>query len=278
MEKFQIPEGIRGKQPAGACPSPCCDLKQHLEHQREYLNSLPGKLTGYDCPLCLNRGVIYHVQEGALVAADCSCREIREGLRREAQSGLGDLLKRHTFPSYQTPQPWQKRAKELAQQYAAAPQGWFVAAGVSGSGKTHLCTAICGELHKQGRAVIYRTWRETARQLKAAALDGEERARLLRPLLEADVLYIDDFLKTAGGRAPSPADVELALDILGPRYNRQAVTLLSTELSMEGILNLDQALGSRIFEMTGAGSRFLEVQAGPERNWRLRRQEGGAKP
>lgn len=253
-------------------------MKQHVEHQRVILNSLPGKLTGYDCPLCLNRGVVYQIQEGELVAVDCSCREIRQGLRREARSGLGTLLKRHTFQSYQTPQPWQKRAKELAQQYVADPQGWFVAGGVSGAGKTHLCTAICGELHKLGRVVTYRTWRETARQLKAAAMDGEKRARLMTPLLQADVLYLDDFLKNAPGRDPTPADVELALDILGPRYNRQATTLLSTELTLERLVHLDQALGSRIFEMTGVGNRFLEIQAGPGRNWRLRRQEGGTSP
>ena len=84
---------------------------------------------------------------------------IRRSIRRAEKSGLGDLLERHTFDRFQTPKPWQARAKQLAQDYAAAPNGWFVASGASGSGKTHLCTAICRRLLDDGRAVRYDLWR-----------------------------------------------------------------------------------------------------------------------
>lgn len=101
---------------------------------------------------------------------------------------LGDLLERHTFETFQTPEPWQARAKQLAQDYAAAPNGWFVASGASGSGKTHLCTAICRRLLDDGRAVRYELWRETAQKIKAAALDGDARSKMMEPLKNAEVL------------------------------------------------------------------------------------------
>lgn len=255
----------------GVSPAPSCDLKQHLARQIEFLNSIPGKLLGYNCPKCLNRGFSYRLGEnGEPVAVPCSCKEIRRSIQRTAATGLGELIKHHTFQSFQTPEPWQQQAKNMAQEYAWNPIGWFVASGVSGSGKTHLCTAICGELNAQGRVITYRPWRETARQIKGASLDSEERKRLIEPLLQADVLYLDDFLKTAAGHTPTTADVELAFDIIGPRYNRKATTILSTELSVKDLLTLDGALGSRIYEMTDHGAQFLGIQAKAGRNWRLK--------
>lgn len=277
LSRFQAPEKIRKRMTPGASPAPSCNLEQHLARQVEILNATPGKLTGYNCPRCLNRGVIYHQEEGVIVAADCSCKEIRRSIRKAASSGLGELMKHHTFQTFQTPDPWQRQAKEMAQAYARNPVGWFVASGVSGSGKTHLCTAICGELNGQGRAITYLPWRETSRQIKGAALDSEERKRQIEPLLLADVLYLDDFLKTAAGHTPTTADVELAFDIIGPRYNRKATTILSTEWSVRDLLDLDGALGSRIFEMSDHGAQFLDIQAKSGRNWRLHQQKERSK-
>lgn len=207
------------------------------------MNQMPGKLTGYDCPRCLNRGGSYKLENGYITFVQCSCEAIRRSIRRAKNSGLGDLLERHTFERFQTPEPWQAKAKKLAQEYAAAPDGWFVASGASGSGKTHLCTAICKRLLDNGRAVRYELWRETAQKIKAAALDGETRSKLMAPLKNAEVLYLDDFLKTARGTAPTKADIELAIDIIGARYNAKTLTMLSTELTVDELLSLDVALG-----------------------------------
>lgn len=233
------------------------------------MNQMPGNLTGYDCPRCLNRGGSYKLENGYITFVQCSCEAIRRSIRRAKKSGLGDLLERHTFEAFQTPESWQARAKKLAQEYAAAPDGWFVASGASGSGKTHLCTAICKHLLDDGRAVRYELWRETAQKIKAAALDGDARSKLIDPLKNAEVLYLDDFLKTARGTAPTKADIELAFDIIGARYNTKTLTLLSTELTVDELLSLDEALGGRIHEMCRKGAQYLSF-VGANKNWRLR--------
>ena len=235
----------------------------------ETMNQIPGNLTGYDCPKCLNRGYSAELRGGYIVSVECHCMAIRRSIRRAEKSGLGDLLERHTFDRFQTPKPWQARAKQLAQDYAAAPNGWFVASGASGSGKTHLWTAICRRLLDDGRAVRYDLWREMAQKIKAASLDGDARSKMMEPLKNAEVLYLDDFLKTARGTAPTKADIELAFDIIGARYNTKALTLLSTELTVDELLSLDVALGGRIHEMCRKGAQYLSF-AGEEKNWRLR--------
>ena len=108
-----------------------------------------------------------------------------------------------------------------------------------------------------------------ALKIKAASLDGDARSKMMEPLKNAEVLYLDDFLKTARGTAPTKADIELAFDIIGARYNTKALTLLSTELTVDELLSLDVALGGRIHEMCRKGAQYLSF-AGEEKNWRLR--------
>lgn len=270
MERFQVPAAVRDSlQRSGAFPLSSFDPEEYELYKIKLLNQKSEPPNGYDCPLCLNRGGSYKREGGYTVFVQCSCMAIRRSIRRAAKSGLGDLLEHHTFDRFQTPEQWQARAKQLAQDYAAAPVGWFVASGASGSGKTHLCTAICRRLLDDGRAVRYELWREMAQKIKAASLDGDARSKMMEPLKNAEVLYLDDFLKTARGTAPTKADIELAFDIIGARYNTKALTLLSTELTVDELLSLDVALGGRIHEMCQKGAQYLSF-AGEEKNWRLR--------
>ncbi len=233
------------------------------------MNMIPGTLEGYDCPLCLNRGYISVRKDGHTMSRVCSCMEIRRSIKRAQHSGLGKLLEDCTFESYETPEPWQKKAKEKASAYAENPEGWFVAAGRAGSGKTHLCTAICKVLLAKGRSVRYEMWRQSSQRIRAVAMDAEAKQELMEPLIGADVLYIDDFMKTAGGNSPTKADIELAFDVINARYNARATTILSTEWSIDGLLNLDEAMASRIVEM--ASKSTLLTFSGEGKNWRLHR-------
>jgi DNA replication protein DnaC len=65
----------------------------------------------------------------------------------------------------------------------------------------------------------------------------------------------------------TPADVNLAFEILNYRYvNRRLVTILSSEKTIEEILDIDEAVGSRIFERCkGHYVKFVGKE-----NWRLR--------
>jgi DNA replication protein DnaC len=198
-----------------------------------------------------------------LAVKPCTCRDARRAARRIEQSGLGDLLGRYTFEAFQTIDPWQKSAKELAENYARDKSGWMVACGSVGAGKTHLCTAVCGKLLADGVAVRYMLWRDDAPRLKAAVTDGEEYERLIKPLKAAPALYIDDLFKGA----VSQADVNLAFELLNSRYNdAKKLTIISTEKSLEELLDIDEAIGSRIYER----SRNCRIILRGNKNWRLR--------
>lgn len=236
------------------------------------INALSRPANGYDCPLCRNKGVVFSYEgpEKRLLARDCKCVPMRRAIRKMRESGLGDTLDRFTFRNFQADEPWQQALLHCAESYAEAPKGWLVLLGQPGCGKTHLCTAVCGELLRRGEELLYFSWRLESARIKSAL--PEAREELLRQYLNAPYLYIDDLFKTGRGPdgtvAPSAADLNLAFTLLSARYARQAPTILSSELSADALLRLDEAIGSRIVEM--AGKNLCAVRNDKKRNYRLK--------
>lgn len=193
--------------------------------------------------------------------------EIRRNRARIRRSGLEDMLSRYTLDTWEEREPWQRRARELVQSYAEHPAGWFLAAGAPGTGKTHLCTALCGLLMDKGVQTRYMLWRDVSVCAKAAVNNEEEYRRLVDPLKRVRCLYIDDLFKTGKGQAPTTGDVNLAFEILNSRYNdSKLITVISTERTIEQLLEIDEATGSRIYER----SKGFYLPLSGKRNWRLR--------
>lgn len=196
--------------------------------------------------------------------------EIRRSLWRVQNSGLENLMKRYTFDNWQEINGWQTELLNKAKAYAESPDGWFVVCGKSGTGKTHICTAVCGKLMFSGWDVRYMLWRDEGTKIKAAVKDQEEYRRLLDPLKTVKVLYIDDLFKTGKGADPTTADVNLAFEILNYRYNNAGLlTVISSEMPIEDILEVDEAVGSRIYERCRKGAGVYFDMTGKQ-NWRMR--------
>ena len=248
-------------------PSEHRDLQLRLI---ESANSGDGNLDdGIDCKACRNRGwfMVWDDESQSRVLRECECMVRRRNNRRLKASGMEDLVRRYTFDNWVEEEQWQKVAKQMAMDYAERREGWFLAAGNSGTGKTHLCTAICGKLIDEGCDTRYVLWRDFSTNAKAAVGDADEYRRLLEPLKRAKVLCIDDLFKARKGDRPTDADVKLAFELLNARYNDTAkLTLISTEWSLEGLLDIDEALGSRIYER--AKKHWLNFNG--RQNWRLR--------
>ena len=222
-------------------------------------------LGGVNCDICNNTGyVVRRDENGVDWSRECVCMKARRSLRSLKTSGLMDMVDRYTFLNYQTPDESRTKIKERAIAFCDEPEGWFYITGQPGSGKTHICTAICSEFIKNGRTVKYMLWRDEIVQLKALQMDQEEYNKRMWKLKTVSVLYIDDFLKCRG--APSDSDINIAFELLNARYNNtKLTTIISTERSISEILGLDEALGSRIVERC----KGYCIKAASE-NWRLR--------
>lgn len=235
-------------------------------------NDSAGNLKGYDCPKCKNKGqIMFHDKDGYDKIKECECMRIRKMYEHIEKSGLKDVLKKYTFKNYTADKNWQKSAVQTAVDFVKKNNGaWFLACGQAGSGKTHICTAIAGQLLKQGRQLHYMLWRDEVVRLKANVMDNDNYQDRIEKLKNAEVLYIDDFFKVRQGEMPTTAEVNIAFEIINHRYNLpNAVTIISTEKSVNELINIDEAVASRICERC-QGTYILQIKKSAENNYRLK--------
>ena len=231
---------------------------------------------GYDCKICKNKGLVMELVEndGTLqpVSRNCKCVATRNAILRMKRSGLKNIITDYTFDKFEATEDWQATIKNAAKAYAKAPEGWFFIGGQSGSGKTHICTAICREFLLAGKQVIYMLWRDDIAKIKSITMEPEERKNMIDGFKNADVLYIDDLFKTGknpDGSEPRPtsADINYAFEILNYRYNTKMPTVISSECTIADLLDIDEAVGGRIAEV----AKVFSLKPDRSRNYRLKK-------
>lgn len=265
---------IRANLSLDGSSAPSYDPVAFGKMRADTVNAQEGNLTGYNCEKCRNRGYIAIPREdGSIVCQDCGCRRIRKSVWEMEKSGLKNIIQDRTFEKFQAAELWQKRLKEGAQEFARDLPGWLLLCGQSGSGKTHLATAVCRQRLLQGDEVRYMPWRDKIAELKSMSLDSPRRQELIQGYKEAQILYIDDLYKTGrsadGSAIPTQADLNLAFELINHRYINRLVTIVSTERSPQELVSLDEATGSRIIEM--AGDHVYAIAPDMKKNYRLRK-------
>lgn len=270
-----------------SCDDPNADLtprkltpEQYEQNKADAYNFLEGHLNdidGYDCPICKNKGNIMKVkcdERGFYYesAMDCKCMKSRIAIRRLKASGLEKFVRDCTFDKYDATETWQIVLKQAAMDYARNPIGWFFIGGQTGTGKTHLCTAICRELLLDGYGVVYMPWRTEAVKIKSFINDSEVYETMVNPLKNADVLYIDDLFKTAAnegeGQKPTAGDINLAFAIINYRYTNNLPTIITSESTSPELLSIDEATGGRLVER--AKNNFYDIAKDRSKNYRLK--------
>lgn len=255
-----------------------------MEDVAEQSNKKPGtenEVDGYNCEHCKNRGYFHTVimingipHNGY---RDCKCKKTRDSIRRMNRSGLKDTIKDYTLQKFEATEDWQRTIKAAAEEYARDLDGWFFIGGQSGSGKTHICTAICREALLRGHEVRYMLWRDDVVKLKNAlvAKKPEENAQytvMIDRLKNAEILYIDDLFKTGKGpggegQRPTGGDVNVAFEILNHRYNSKLPTIISSECTISDLMGIDEAVAGRIVEV----AKTFSLKSDRSRNYRLKK-------
>lgn len=231
-------------------------------------NDTPGNLQGVDCPICHNKGDVMILDPETLERKirECKCMAQRRSLRYLERSGLSKVLDIYSWDAWVVKEPWQRTFVDEAKAFARNPKGWFMASGKPGTGKTHMCTAICGDLLRSGYEVRYLLWRDFTTQAKALLTEDEEYRELVTPYKTVPVLYLDDLFKTGRGQDPTVGDCNLAFELINARYaDPTKITIISTELTVDRINDIDEAIGSRIFER--AKENYFDLSR--RKNWRL---------
>jgi DNA replication protein DnaC len=226
------------------------------------------------CAVCGGDGWILHEADGYRSSEKCQCRLAQEAERRIRNSGLSLVLDGWTFDAFKDEQPYQKTMKETALRYTKTildgGNAWLYMGGQVGSGKSHLCTAVCGELLRTKYPVKYMRWVTDSGNLKGYVTDREAFSDAME-YKEAKVLYVDDLFKMQHwpGKRPRPtdADIRVAFELFDYRYAERKPTIITSEwmLSTE-LMDIDAGTFSRMYEMSKG--YLVEIAPGKGKNWR----------
>lgn len=201
----------------------------------------------------------------------CKCQEIEIAKRQWKNAGINPEKSKQTFSNFEVWNSSSKLAKETAITYyqkfdeiKAERKNSIMFCGQVGSGKTHLSIALALNFIKKGIKVIYMPYRDIITELKQNMLDEEFYKKQVGKFQQADILLVDDLFK---GKI-NDTDINIMFEIINYRYLNYLPIIVSTEFTTEQLLNFDEAVGSRIYEMCKDYTVQIE---GKENNYRLRR-------
>lgn len=203
----------------------------------------------YQCKKCRDLGYIFQEDEkGYTVATPCECIEKRQIKEKLEGCGLTDSFKKKTFSTFKTDTEHQKQAKLRAMSYCKKfkeEKGSFLLTGNPGTGKTHLGIAIMMQLVNQNVGCRYAEYISLIMRLKQCCMDPINYNKEINEYKNCTVLFLDDLLK---GQT-SEADRKYIYEIINYRYMTEKPIIVSTEKSLDELMNYDAAITSRIIEM-----------------------------
>lgn len=240
-------------------------IKDMQMHARPYKPELVKESKdGITCTHCDGSGWIPVVKkDGTIAIAHCpECWERRQLVRRLKQSGISPRdYERYTLKSFdERRNPIAAQMKGLAMRYLKEhkPGGpGFGLFGKSGLGKTHICIAVCQELTRQFHEPhYYFSYRaEIPKLVKASRSYSTDYDAAMHKWKTCQNLYIDDLFKFSGRLKDGHLidvdreELKVIFDLINARYLNHATTLFSSEYTVSDMTMVDEALGSRIYEM-----------------------------
>ncbi len=221
-----------------------------------------------NCPFCNDTG---WVETKERTYKECKCSELQkiDGLWRKSGISLDDIDK-----SFKNFEPWNndiKVMKEIATSYYISferiqdeRQNSILLCGNPGCGKTHLIIALANNfIKKKEIGVVYMPYRDVVTKLKQNMLDKEYYQKTLEKYKNCKILMIDDLFK---GKV-NETDTNIMFEIINHRYINRLPIMISTEYTIDKLLDFDEAVGSRIFEMS---KDYISEVTGIKNNYRMR--------
>lgn len=236
----------------------------------EEYNSREGHLNndGFYCYICKNKGHIekrYEDDGGGTYYQECECWNRRRFVRFLKKKGLQELLQ-FKIKDFKVEQPFQEAMKDMALRYLQESNGeWFALLGQSGTGKTHINSAITAFIAKKNVNVAYMMWTSFVKEYKDAMFDkNKNENEILDSYKKAEFLFIDDFFKSE----KTEYIVSTAFDLINYRYTNRLTTIFTSELLFYQLMGIDEAMATRIKER--CNDYILEIERDPKKNYRVK--------
>lgn len=205
-----------------------------MKHRREILLSmgLPEDYTEvhYTCKKCSDTGFV-----GTKM---CSCLKELLITKNIKSSGMGKLIEKQSFDNFRLDLyegddiKLMEKNVETAKSYAknfAKRRGNLLLIGGTGTGKTHISTAIAAEIIHQGFDVIYDSTQNVIADFESDRFKSGygQHESVSDKYLECDLLILDDL----GTEFMNQFTVSCLYNLINTRQNKGLATIISTNLS-----------------------------------------------
>ncbi len=217
------------------------------------------------CPECFDNGLVVG-PDGLAVPCRCGALE-RTGLeRRLAEAGIPPMFMQKTLANYANRTPAHREVREAARAFAESfdpeTHDGILLRGGTGCGKTHVSVAILRAVLERGFTGRFVNFQKLLMRIRESYEEGrgEGEASILRDLLEAQLLVIDDL----GAERTTDWVADRLYYIINERYESGMPLIVTTNC---GEIELEQRVGqrtaSRLYEMCG-----ITFPAFPAGDWR----------
>ena len=196
------------------------------------------------CRVCFGTGL--EVVEGK-GAKPCVCLTKQSSAKRFEQSRVPKRYEHCFISNYSTENSSQRAAKEaameLAHQYPKTDVGLLLT-GKVGVGKTHLAVSIIKMLTERGFTCLFYEFGSLLKEIQDSYNPTTKASELsiLRPVLEADVLVLDEL----GASKPTDWVRDTMAHIINTRYNDRRLTIFTTNYADERVNDREETLEDRI--------------------------------
>jgi DNA replication protein DnaC len=241
---------------------------------QEFLSTAP-KIT-YECEVCKDEGGKFYFENGIEYFSECQCQIKAKTERLFKSSQITFEFRKKTFNNWDN--AWLadevRAAHKCSLDYASrfdsirnTRNNSISLLGKSGAGKTHLLSAISNTLLNKNIQVFYFPFVEGFNELKS---DFDALNNRIEKMKKVEVLFIDDLFK--GRKENTQFQIEQMFGVVNYRYMNNLPILISSEKTVDELLKIDEALGSRIYEMSknhtiellGEGVNFRMRKLGDE--------------
>lgn len=225
----------------------------------------------YKCNKCRDTGWILKRQAHAQpLALHCDCQKVEKIKNQWKAYGINPEMINYKFSNFKVWNEASRNMKDTASLYYSdfneirrKRKNSILLCGQVGSGKSHLSVALALNFLKRQIKVRYMPYRDVITKIKQNMVDENQYKKFIYKYQTCDVLLIDDLFK---GKV-NESDVNIMFEIINYRYLNFLPIIVSSEFSIDKLLEFDEGVGSRIYEM--CKDYAVEVEKKVLNNYRL---------